>query len=75
MPLEMGFGDLRQCSTTCIDFRSIFSASLVTGSGILYYQNIGDMILHTVGFLVAITNIGLAIYNAYNVMQLVVSDS
>jgi hypothetical protein len=33
------------------------------------------MILHTVGFLVAITNIGLAIYNAYNVMQLVVSDS
>ncbi len=33
------------------------------------------MILNTVGFLLAITNIGLAIYNAYNVLQLITSDS
>ena len=33
------------------------------------------MLLNTVGFLVAITNFGLAIYNAYNVLQLIVSDS
>jgi len=41
----------------------------------LYYQNIGALILNTVGFLVAFTNIGLAIYNAYNVLQLITSDS
>jgi len=41
----------------------------------LYYENIGDAILHTVGFLVGITNIGLAIYNAFNVLQLITSDS
>lgn len=41
----------------------------------LYYENIGAAVLNTVGFLVAITNIGLAIYNAYNVLQLITSDS
>jgi len=41
----------------------------------LYYENISAAVLNAVGFLVAITNIGLAIYNAYNVLQLITSDS
>lgn len=41
----------------------------------LYYENLGAMLLNTVGFLLALTNIGLAIYNAYNVLQLITSDS
>lgn len=62
-------------ATGVVDFRSVLTALAATGtvnvntaSSMLYYENIGAMILNAVGFLVAITNIGLAVYNAYNVL-------
>lgn len=42
---------------------------------LIFYFNMGGMLLNTIGFLIGLTNIGLAVYNAYNVLQLITSDS
>jgi len=35
---------------------------------LIFYFNFGGMFLNAVGFLMGLTNIGLAVYNAYNVL-------